>query len=270
MNNHEVAVVGLGATGAFVARAAYDLGYRVTIYVHGKANTTPPGAFWLHWLPEDMTGQYQSRSIRIIGKGTQGNYVKLQWGAMSNRMNITSSFPIKEVIEKGYNPEEVLPHLVPDEVKIEYVPFPFSDGDVRDLRHGFEAVFQTFPRKIDIDNQPEKIPFIAAAKFSTEDPAINVVVYNGTGEGIVVREAILFGNHYLEFPKDMPIAEVKKKYDLSGYHWVELKDLAPHTKPVPQPGDGIYLMGRLAQWDRRCLSHDAYSRTVKILEGDIS
>jgi hypothetical protein len=263
--NDEVAVVGLGPTGSFVARAAYDLGYKVTVYVHGDANKTPPGAFWLHWLPEDMTGEFAPKPIKIMGKGTQAEYVKLQWGAYAKRMNITSSFPSKTVVENGFDPTEVLPQLVPDVVKIEYLPYPLSDVDVLDLTKGFRFVFQTFPRKADIATQPERVPFIAAAKFGTEDPNRNIVVYNGTGDGIVVREAILFGHHFLEFPKDMNIVDIKRQYDLSGYHWVELKDLAPHTKPVADPGKGLYLMGRLAQWDRRCLSHDAYNRTIEVL-----
>lgn len=269
MANGEVAVVGLGATGSFVARAAYDCGYKVTVYVHGNPNATPPGAFWLHWIPDDVSGVFSSKPIRIIGKGWEEVYTRRQWGK-SWYKGLTSSFPREPVIEEGYNPAEVLPELVPDEVKIEIVPYPFSDRDVEDLARGFDFVFQTFPRKVDIEAQPERIPFVAAAKFATSDPDRNVVVYNGLDDdrNIVVREAMLFGNHFLEFPKHMLLPEVKKLYPLDGWHTVVLKDLAPNTLPVEQPGNKLFLMGRYAHWDRRCLSHDCYGRTVAILTGD--
>src|ERR1041385_5813278 len=107
MNNHKVAVIGLGAAGAFVARAAYDLGFDTTIYASGATNVTPPGAFWLHWLPDDLTGEFNSQTIRIIGKGKEEAYTKLQWG-QSWYKGLSSSFPVEPVIEQGYNPVEVL------------------------------------------------------------------------------------------------------------------------------------------------------------------
>lgn len=270
MNNRSVAVVGLGPTGAFVARAAIDCGYKVTVYVFGQSHLTPPGAFWLHWLPEDMTETFEPVEIKIIGKGKASNYVDLQWGKeIGKHYHTSSSFTEGMVIEEGYNPAQVLPKLVPDSVLIEYVAFPLSDIDVVGLTHSHQYVFQTFPRKVDVLTQPERIPYIAAARFDCKDPNQNVVVYNGTGNGIVVREAYLFGHHFLEFPKNMPLVEVLGNYDLSDYQHVVLKDLHPATTPIQaDPLGRVYLMGRFAQWDRKCLSHDAYSRTVQILTGD--
>lgn len=268
MPDREVAVVGLGATGAFVARAAYDAGYKVTVYSYGEANTTPPGAFWLHWLPVDLTQQYTPQVITILGKGEEANYIKLQWGKTANLKMVTSSFPTKPISEPGYNPADVLPTLLPAEVKMELTPYPFSDRDVQDLARGYDFVFQTFPRKVDMELQPNRIPFVAAAKMGVQPLGVNIVVYNGIGPkgGIVVREAMLFGNHFLEFPKGMSLKQVGEQYSLDGWKTVMLKDLSPHTKPIPQPGDKVYLMGRYAQWDRKCLSHDCYQRTLNILK----
>jgi hypothetical protein len=264
--NHEVAVVGLGASGAFVARAAYDAGYKVTVYVYGST-TTPPGAFWLHWIPEEYDGQFQSKAIQIAGLGTAEQYTKLQWGELWYK-GLTSSFPKEHMVEWGYNPQEVIPQLVPSSVKIEMISYPFSDTDVADLLRAYQFVFQTFPRQADIATQPSRVSFLAAAQLGVADPTQNLVVYNGKGQGIVVREAQLFGNRFLEFPKNVPLETVKKSYDLTGWQTVSLKDLAPNTHPISQPGKGLYLMGRYAQWDRNCLSHDCYSRTISIVTGE--
>jgi hypothetical protein len=267
MSSSEVAVVGLGATGAFVARAAYDMGFRVTVYVHGTANVTPPGAFWLHWIPKDVSGDFSSKPITILGKGKPETYTRLQWGK-SYYKGLTSSFPEMKMIEDGYNPVEVLPRLVPDEVKIEYVPYPFSDTDVDDLVKGFQHVFQTFPRKLDLEIQPERIPYVAASRMGVVDPEQNVVVYNGTGKGLVVREAYLFGNHFMEFPKHMTKADLEEAgVDLQGFNTIVLKDLAPNTNRIKftHSTGRVHLMGRFAEWDRRCLSHDCYERTVEVL-----
>jgi len=263
----QVAVIGLGATGAFAARAAFDLGYKVDIYnMVDTPNLTPPGAFWLHWLPEDMTGEFEATPIYIMGKGTEKGYLNRQWGRTIAK-GLSSSFPSKAVWEQGYHPAKILPKIVPDECEIMMIPYPLSDVDVRDLAIKYAAVFQTFPSKDSKAFQPPLLPYIAGAKFATDDPTSNWVIYNGTDKGLVVREASLWGNHFVEFPKNVSLSEVQLDFDLSGFQHVVLRDIDPRTQPWEGKIDPkVHYVGRWATWDRKYLSHDAYKHTQKILK----
>lgn len=268
MANNRVAIIGLGPTGAFAARAAYDLGWDVKIYATDMEYRTPPGAFWLHWIPDAVLNDYNAETINILGIGKAEEYVKRQWG--KEFAKLPSSFPVKPVAEKGYDPAEVLPHLVPAECEFMPVSHKLSDVDVRDIARAFDVVFQTFPTRESTEQQPALIPYIAAARFGWEPrPGTgNMVVYNGSGKGVTVREAQLFGNHYLEFPKNMSLAEVGMEFDLTGYQHVVLRDLHPYTKPWQQDSKSkVQLIGRFAKWDRKCLSHDAYADVRRILKG---
>ena len=257
MSNPKVAVIGLGASGAFAAKAAYDMKCEVEVYVT-QAGKMSPGATWLHWLPEDVTSQFTPTQIYVMGKGTSDQYTKRQWGKV-----YPSSFPVTPAWEVGYDPTQVLEVLVPAACNINMIPYPLSDADIRDLSVGFDLVFQTFPTRVSKEEQPPLRSFVAAAKLGQSDPEKNFVVYNGTKIGIVVREAQLFGNHFLEFPKDMTAEEVWDQQDLDGYQVVTLKDLDPSTKPWQTVRSRIKLIGRWAQWDRKILSHDAYAIAQK-------
>lgn len=257
---NKIAIIGFGPTAVFAAKAAHDMGCQVEIFTDHQ-NPMPPGATWLHWLPEDVSGMFSPTQIYVIGKGTSEQYTKRQWGQV-----YPSSFPAKPVWEVGYDPVVVLDKLLPTVCNVNLIPFRMSDTDVKDLSVGFDLVLQTFPTREDKMNQPQLLPFVAAARMGSEDPTKNYVVYNGTKDGIVVREASLFGNHFLEFPKGMDEQEVYGETHLVGYKVVTLKDLDPRTKPVQQPEGKIKLIGRWAQWDRKILSHDAYGLAVKFIE----
>jgi hypothetical protein len=258
---NKIAIIGFGPTAVFAAKAAYDMGYQVEIYTD-QQKPMPPGATWLHWLPEDVSHQFKPVQIYVVGQGTSEQYTKRQWGQVH-----PSSFPLKPVWEVGYNPTQVLDKLLPTECNVNLVPYRMSDADVRDLSVSFDLVFQTFPTREHRESQPQLLPFVAAARLGTEDPTKNYVVYNGTKKGIVVREASLFGNHFVEFPKGMTEDEVNESHTWNtGYKVAELKDLDPRTQPVQQPVGKIKLLGRWAQWDRRVLSHDAYNLAVKFIE----
>lgn len=265
----KVAVIGLGPTGAFAARAASDLGCEVDIYVAGSGgSSTPPGAFWLHWIPDGVVSQgFIYEDIWVEGKGTPKAYIERQWGKQL-AAGVTSSFPVRPVWERGYNPQTVLEKLIPRACEEIRVPYPLSGADIRDLSVKYDLVFQTFPTKESFEHQPALLPFVAAARFGSEDPSTNWVVYNGTPNGLVVREAVLFGNHFLEFPKGLAISEITAEQDMEGWQTLVLKDLHPHTKPWSQdPASKVKLVGRLAMWDRKFLSHDAYAYVQKQVKG---
>jgi hypothetical protein len=257
-----VGIIGMGPAAAFAYRAAVDAGFAVTIYQYGEPHKTPPGAFWLHWLPEDITKMFSPQPILIHGFGSEQEYLKLQWGDLAK--GITSSFPNKVVTEMGYDPAVVLPNLIPARANIMLLSKPLNDVDVLMLSRLHEFIFQSFPSEASKNVQPALLSFVAAATFGTERDG-NWVMYNGTGSGIEVREAVLFGNHYWEFPKGMSEALVRSQIEIPGAHWVTLKDLHPRTEPWMGTGN-IHYIGRMAEWNRKRLSHEVYSIVSGLLK----
>ena len=226
MSKMKIAIIGLGAAGAFAARAAYDRGHEVEIYAI-TTGVMSPGATWLHWVPQDIPQRFSATQIYVAGRGTAANYTKRQWGSVQP----TSSFPAQPVWETGYNPTQVLDALVPAACNVNSIPYPMSDAEIKDLSVAFDMVFQTFATRESKEQQPALLSFVAAAQFDACDPGQNAVVYNGTKQGIVVREAQLWGNRFLEFPKNMTLEEVQGQYDLKDWKTVVLKDLDLRTKP---------------------------------------
>lgn len=262
--SRKVAIIGLGPAGAYAAKAASDAGCEVDVYTFGEAKPAP-GAFWLHWLPEDLAKTHKHENIYVMGKGDAPHYGNLQWGDSG----LWGSFPEKPYWTKGWDFQKIFYSLLPMRCQVHQTAFPLSDTDIKDLSSQYDRIFQTFPKKMHLEIRPKKVPFVAAmAETSGEEPN-NVVVYNGTGEGIVVREAVLFGNHYLEFPKGMSQEEVWSQHPLGEEDWkfVTLKDLHPATKPVQQdPGYKVQLVGRWAEWNSKRLSHEVYKIVQDILE----
>ena len=250
-----VAILGFGPTAVFAARAAHDAGCDVMIFSTTDVLRTPPGAFWLHWVPPIFQDEFERHKITITGTGNAEAYSQLQWGGI-----FASSFPSDTVVEEGYNPE-IMRQLLPNEVRFKLMDKFLTEDEIDMVADSFDFTFQTFPCKQHFKEQPPLIPFVAAAQFSSMIGKRNEVWYNGTGMGIIVREATLFGNHYLEFPKNYGITAVKQEHNMSldGYHLIKLQDLSPLSTPVEHPNPKVTLVGRMAQWSRKVLSHDAYA-----------
>jgi len=260
--NNKVAIIGLGPTGSFAAKAAYDQGCEVDIFAT-QTPAVPPGAFWLHWIPQDVTKKFKPEEILITASGNARDYVMRQWQG-----NYPSSFPENDMTEEGYNPADILPNLVPAECTLNLISTPLSDEDVADLASGYGLVFQTFATKESKQQQPALVPYCAAAKFGTNHDT-NIVWYNGTKRGLFVRTARLFGNDFVEFPKRMElpeVTEIMKRSGMTGYDVTVLKDIDPRTKPWQSPDTNIKLLGRFAEWDRSVLSHDAYNKVTKYIK----
>jgi hypothetical protein len=193
--------------------------------------------------------------------GDEKYYIERQWGDLKSFVP-DSSFPKQSVWEYGYDPSKVMEDLVPADCDVQVMSYPLSDTDIKDLAPSYDLVFQTFATKESKEHQPPLVQFMVAAKLGNSDPSKNFVVYNGDkDDNIIVREAQLFGNHFLEFPKGINQEQILSHWpmDMTGYKVSMLKDLDPRTKPWQQPKGNIRLIGRWAQWDRKILSHHAYA-----------
>lgn len=279
MSKPKVAILGFGPSGAFAAKAAGDAGADVTIFCTKESLVIPPGSFWLHWVPDDVTEMFSPVRIGISGIGSEEIYFQKQWGVPFDKSRSTS-FPKQYCIEIGYDPLPIL-KVLPDK-GCKFVPLTqnLTDSDIENIAYDlfgekvYDVIFQTFPRYSDIIYNPPLVPYWIARGEKDNVSGIyqglkNWVVYNGEEHNVIVREAHLFGYHYVEFPKNMTIGAIQSVPDidtLSGYRWIQLKDLSVDTIPLRQdPKAYIYMVGRFAEWDRKKLSHDTYQTVHKIV-----
>lgn len=266
----KIAIIGMGAAAIYAAKAARDSGVQVEIFSYGGSFRTPVGAFWLHDIPESLKDKFAPVNIWQTGKGTAEAYIKLQWGDRARGVK-ESSFPRKGAFTLGYNPDDVLPVLLPMDAEVQLLAGPLSDTDIADLAklREYDLILQTFPTKESKQEQPRLIPFVTAGMHDPEDGRKNFLLYNGTGEGIVVREAHLFGNHYLEFPKFVTRAEIQRTCGdtLAGYILSDNLDMDPATKPWSKTSHSkIKLIGRWAEWNQKRLTHEIYSIVCGMLK----
>ena len=264
----KIAILGFGPAAAFAARAASDMGCQVVIHctLYGSY---PPGAFWFHELPPSMfdEGSFKLHDIAIRGIGTPKEYSRRQWG----NPEIPNSFPRskEQTHDTGYSPKEVWDHIVPQDVEVLLSAYNFSDADVRDLASGYDLVLQSFPSKTHLSQQPVYLPyFMLHGDDEFGGSKGNVVIYNGKDDdSIVVREAILFGKHYMEFPKGREWEDIKRRMDVRNMDAVVLRDMQPSTIPVRQPVETkIRYIGRWACWDRTKLAHESYEDTLEFIK----
>jgi len=262
----KVAVIGLGPSGCYAARAARDLGCEVDVFTFGETKPAP-GAFWLHWLPDELARIHKAENIYLVGKGNPIVYSQRQWGDLWNKIP-TNSFPTKDHWTKGWNFSKIFETLLPMQCDVKQMAYPLSDTDIKDLSQQYDKVFQTFPRKQDIEAQPKKIPFVVGLS-RMDNVGKNFVVYNGEEniDNPIVREACLFGWNFSEFPKNYPLSKAKEWH---GEDFIILKDFAPGTEPIPQDiHDKIQLVGRWAEWNSMRLSHQVYGLVDHILTSEV-
>lgn len=257
----KVAILGAGASGAFAAKACTDAGVETHMY-YCDTGKVSPGAFWLHWVPIDIVPQVPAYPIYIRCWGDEEEYRRRQWGGLAHLTN--SSFVSGITVEEGRDPSDVFPYLITSEVQRHITPKFLTEEEIKFMAKGFDLVLQTFPTKESLREQPALIPYIIIASDNAiHDP--NVVTYNGSGIGLWVRDAVLFGNHFVEYPKYVTRDEIEDHRDLTGYKVITLRDIHPSTKPWQKEKDNIHLIGRFAEWNRKRLSHEVYGLVKDLL-----
>ena len=270
MQAKKVAILGLGAAGAFAARAAHDCDCEVDVYAYGDT-VFPPGANWFNWLPDDLIEKFPPTPIYVVGQGTEEAFRKLMWGSLADHI-VYTDFPTKGDYVYGHNPAKVFDALIPMGVDVSMVAGQLSDVDAIDIAKTYDVVLQTFPTKLSkagafgyyVKN------FVASRKLTPEeDPATHYVICNGTGEGIVVRESNLFGVKSLEFPQGIGQAEISAKVDISDYQIVAVPEIHPQQKPWEPPtgwDPKIHLVGKWAEWNIQRKPHEVYAMVCELLK----
>lgn len=265
----KVAILGAGATAAYINAACQRFkGDDVTVKVYTDKIPNPPvGAIWFRNVPNDLKSVVTAHTITVVYLGTAENYLRRQWGNIDFDKYPTSfGSGTDKSPSKGYKPADVLPHLWND-AQIVLTRHKLTDEDVFMYASRFDVVFVTFPLMYSIvcleARSLVRIPVIEA-----EAPGYsqNIVIYNGTSVGHMVRISQIYGKIFVEYPthhildqKAIGInAKINTVHDLH-------PAMAIPTTPPNLPSN-VRMIGRYAEFKRHMLAHEAYTKTMTVLE----
>jgi hypothetical protein len=271
-NTLKVAILGLGAAGAFAARAATDFGCsQIDVYAYGETRF-PPGMNWFDWIPEDLQEKFPATAIYMLAQGTEPVYRKRMWGSLAEHLEY-KDFPTEGEYIYRWQPEKVFDALIPISVNVDWLAGNLSDVDASAIADTYDIAFQTFPTKESIGGAYAYYPrhFVASRKLTVEeDPGTNYVIFNGNpGKSLLVREMNLFGYKHLEFPQGRGQAEISLEVDISQYQVLHIPEIHPQMKACSSKSifdPKIHLIGKWALWDIHYKHHQTYADVTKILQ----
>lgn len=257
----KVLILGAGASAAYCYRACRDNGIRPHVMAD-SISFNPAGAFFLHWIPPSI--QLAPISITYLRVGTEEVYWRKQW--QLDYVPNSTSFPVAdEQTVLGWDGRKGIEAMF-DGVSIDKIG-KLSDSDVRDISRHFDIVFQTFPTQKSLSKQPPMADIYIARCTDTNaslpdwlNKYNNFILYNGEPYPVWVRLTRISGSISYEYSHEAPqLLE-------DDFKIIRYKEPVPGTEPWDEPPTkNVKLIGRLARWDRKYLSHHAYYDTVRAL-----
>jgi hypothetical protein len=264
----KVAVLGSGASAAFAVAACKDIGAEVKVYssVHPNELSTQMGAFFLHDIPPNI-GHIESVAVDIDSIGEASVYSEMQWGR-----NIPTSFPSERRTERWYSPMYL--NRVWQDVTV-FRETLSKEDIVRLTQLGYDWVFHSFPL-VERTDSIVRFPILVGNQYSH---LRDFILYNGTIQFDWVRLTRQFGNLCLEYPHNISVDDECLFRDMVGdldslgieglqskdypqWEHVWGRDIVPETEPLTSEEyvqKNIIPIGRFATWDRKMLSHQAYT-----------
>lgn len=267
----KIAIVGGGMSAIYAYWGCLDAGVpagNIEIMTHERIH--PAGAMFMYECPIDL---YPEELLSIL-VGDCDIYARKQWQTedSTSAHKRFDNGNIRQVGEPIWDPNTVLPilwSLIPNIRKIGLL----SPGDLDLLQQSYKAVICTFPdREIrETYNAEGWIVFIPVYRNSL--PGTHYAcIYNGLQEIPWVRQTIVPGSIYTEYPHYVDEAFIREFEDYRGNDGGNVRrllDLKPGTPPLDDDEirDGNLLrVGRLATFRRSALSHSARYEVREFLE----
>ena len=274
--SRKIAIVGGGIAAAYTYRAVIDTGFSDITVFGGDFKKPIGGAFWLRWLPEQLSKKVKSSTIFIQTVGSAEVYMRNQWG--EKFQHYPSSFPkglrqdIKDPdfkTEIGYDPGHCWDYLWGQDLN--FVRKFFTENeDFIDLLGEFDVVLSTIALPMDKRSWLDKVyerTIVSASKLKN---AANNVVYVGLDDSSIIRFSYVWGKTFYEigYNKVVDLDSIYKKYSEDVVQFHKFPDIMPDVPALPitsDISDRLFLIGRYAQWNRTLLSHECYKITQEIL-----
>lgn len=251
-----IAVLGAGPSGLFAAHAAHQCGYDVEIFDKSpNMSRRNSGVFFIH---DDCDLLLDSVSIKQTVLGCYGKtseevaelYGKKVYGRPIAKTSVMDV--LKNPVITGYNSGQALNRLW-DMYGNKVIVKEINPIEVLDLLDSYEKVVSTIPAYILYPNNQydHGESWIRIGK-SPENEAF--LFYDINPNQIWYRCSAMFGVFVQEFRH--------------GYI-PDMTDGYEYRKVIKVIGDGIqsdipnlFLVGRYGAWDKKCLTHNVYEKTL--------
>jgi hypothetical protein len=255
----KIAIVGGGPSAVFAIMACKDLGIKPDVFAPGLGNNL--GAFWFHWVPPVWEKFTLKVPIKIKFVGDREGYIKKQWEGYDIPNSYVSSFPEEEKEVFGFNPLRLTKDLnESDFFNLNRIDRNLSKDDLLRLGNEYDLVFHSFPTMQAAQENSDLIFSLPILIETSTDPLNYYTEYDGLLLNKVSRRSNLWGWKFTEL---RPIKHTDPD------NWIEkrgmtvsfVKDLVPFDRSVNffPLHERIVPIGRLARFDRKALSHDAYN-----------
>lgn len=261
----KVAILGTGPSAAYAGMACETAEVEYEIISNKHPPQLYPGAFWARTNPLDY--KIPAFQVYISSVGSAIEYLKKQWGMVTEDWLLETSFPKEARKEIVFDPIELFGVYWKDKL-VHFVP-DLNDADIADSATEYDFVFLTFPTQKSQKEWGQVLFQFPIASYRSDSRQL-YCIYDGDKDEQIVRMSNLFGYIHNEYaPGYIP------KMELVGADgqitWAT--DISPNIAyswdPTDVPADNVILVGRFAQWDRKVLSHHAYAQTLEILEKNL-
>lgn len=267
MMEPEITIIGGGLSAIYAYWGCLDAGFDPEeIEVLASKMALPIGAIFLYESPIP----WKSTPITSILLGTADLYSINQWTKIV-KTSAHARFEREKIVQDNlYLYEEmctVLWGLIPGL----HSSRPLSPVDLEELKQERRAVICTFPNPTYKAGYAEKGYLINFPIFIGETQTDkHIVVYNGLSTMPWVRQTIVPGHTYTEYPfhlSDQVITRYEENRNNEGnIHFAS--DLMPNTPPLSwneRKEDNLLRVGRLAVFKTGYLAHEARQDVVRFL-----
>jgi hypothetical protein len=264
----EITIIGGGLSAIYAYWGCIDAGYEHSqIEVLASKFALPIGAIFMYESPIP----WPSTPITSILLGTADVYSMNQWQKIVQTSAHTRFAQYKIVSDSLYIYEEMASVLWGQIPGLHY-SHPVSQTDLDDLKKQRKAVICTFPNATYKQGYAEKgylLNFpIHISQINTDK---HVVLYNGLNTIPWIRQTIVPGHIYTEYPTHIHGPTITQYEENRGngdgnIHFAP--DLMPNTPPLSwheRKEDNLLRVGRLAIFKPGYLSHEARRDTARFL-----
>jgi hypothetical protein len=263
MEDIKISIIGGGLSAIYSYFGCIEAGYEpheIEILHNGFSKL--PGAIFMYespipWMPH---------LVLNVLLGTCEDYAYKQWGNYKVKTSAHIRFsngqhPKAE--EYLYDPHELLPTLWGMMLNLRQVE-PLDDKEIKNLKKQRKAVICTFSSKEHRKFYQENGYLQLIPVYSTlNDLTIYNVIYNGMQHIPWIRQTIMPGRTYVEYPHGInvdKIGEYEFGRDNDGGTLSLVPDLTPDCPPLLAEQfceDNLIRVGRFAVYDPKYLSHFA-------------
>lgn len=260
----KIAILGAGPSGLFAAHACAQYGHSITIFDKNPSSTRQnAGVFYIHANCDLLLDEEEIKQIVLGTLGKSEEEIAKEYGQKVYKQNIPK-VSILEALHRptivGYNAVQAINrlwYLYEEFIKITEIK---GFNDISLLLNKFDKIISTIPAQILFPNH--NYEFVTAWLSFNQAPLEeqSYVFYSISPTHSWYRMSSIFDSFVTEYP-----GHYYNEID-NFESFIKIKKVIKVTPELPKI-ENLFLVGRYGAWDKSCLSHDAYYRTLDWLKG---